>query len=91
VVEVAHGGPEALRVAVDFRPDVVVLDIGLPGMDGYEVARRLRQDPDLDALRVVGLSGYQPEPEGRRSREARFDGYLIKPVELARLETSLRP
>ena len=90
-VEVVHDGLDALRAAVDFQPDVVVLDIGLPGMDGYEVARRIRENPDLDGLRVVGVSGYRQEPEGKRSRDARFDCYLLKPVLLERLESCLRP
>jgi CheY-like chemotaxis protein/two-component sensor histidine kinase len=90
-VEVVHTGPEALLAATEFRPDVVVLDIGLPGMDGYEVARRMRLDPDLDGMRVVGVSGYRQEAEGPRSVGARFDDYLLKPLVLARLEASLRP
>jgi CheY-like chemotaxis protein len=90
-VEVAYGGPEALQLAVKFRPDVVVMDIGMPGMDGYEVASRMRQDPDLEGMRLVGVSGYREEAEGPRSRAARFDGYLMKPVLLAKLEATLRP
>jgi PAS domain S-box-containing protein len=89
-VKVVHDGLDALQAAVDFQPNVVVLDIGLPGMDGYEVARRIRENPDLDGLRVVGVSGYRPEPEGKRSRDARFDCYLLKPVLLERLEACLR-
>jgi CheY-like chemotaxis protein len=91
LVEVVHDGPEALLAAAEFHPDVVVLDICLPGMDGYEVARRFRQDPGLDGMRVVGVSGYRQEAEGPRSRRARFDDYLMKPVLLERLEASLRP
>jgi PAS domain S-box-containing protein len=90
-VEVVHTGPEALLAVSAFHPDVVVLDIGLPGMDGYEVARRMRQDPDLDGLRIVGASGYRQEAEGPRTRGARFDDYLLKPLVLARLKASLRP
>ena len=90
-VEVAHSGPEALVVVGEFRPDVVVLDIGLPGMDGYEVARRIREEPTLDGLRIVGVSGYRQEAEGSGSSHARFDSYLLKPVLLERLEASLRP
>jgi CheY-like chemotaxis protein len=90
-VEVVHTGPEALLAAAEFRPDVVVLDIGLPGMDGYEVARRIRQDPDFDGIRVLGVSGYRQEPESPRTLGARFDDYLLKPLLLARLEASLRP
>src|SRR5687768_14583168 len=58
-VEVVHSGRAALAAMVDFHPDVAVVDIGMPGMDGYEVARRMRQDPDLQGLRVVGVSGYR--------------------------------
>ncbi len=90
-VQVVHTGPEALLAMAESRPDVVVLDIGLPGMDGYEVARRIREDSSLRGLRVVGVSGYRQEPEGQRSRAARFDDYLMKPVLLAKLEASLRP
>ena len=90
-VEVVHTGPEALLAVAESRPDVVVLDIGLPGMDGYEVARRMRLDPDLDGLRVVGVSGYRQESEGPRTLGARFDDYLLKPSLMARLEASLRP
>jgi two-component system, chemotaxis family, CheB/CheR fusion protein len=90
-VEVVHTGPEALLAAAEFHPDVVVLDIGLPGMDGYEVARRMRLDPDLDGLRVVGVSGYRQEVEGPRTLGARLDDYLLKPLLMPRLEASLRP
>jgi CheY-like chemotaxis protein len=60
-------------------------------MDGYEVARQIRQDPDLDGMRVVGLSGYRQEPEGPRTLGARFDDYLLKPLLIEKLEASLRP
>ena len=90
-VNVVHSGVEALRAVSASRPDVVVLDIGLPEMDGYEVAGRMRQDPALQGLRVVGVSGYRQEPEGTLTRLARFDGYLMKPVLLATLEASFRP
>jgi PAS domain S-box-containing protein len=90
-VDVVHSGTDALLAVIDFRPDVVVLDIGLPGMDGYEVASRIRQDPKLEGMRVVGVSGYRQEPDGLRSRNARFDDYLMKPVLIAKLQASLRP
>jgi signal transduction histidine kinase/CheY-like chemotaxis protein len=80
-VRTAHTGPAALEESVAFRPEAVVLDIGLPGMDGYEVARRLRQLPQLRGARLVALTGYAQEEDRRRAREAGFNQYLIKPVE----------
>ena len=89
-IGVAHTGPDALEAAVDYRPDVVILDIGLPGMDGYEVARRIRQNPNLKDLRLVGVSGYPQETDSPLSEAARFDSYLRKPVLLDVLKTHLR-
>jgi CheY-like chemotaxis protein len=79
-VRTAADGPEALAVASAFRPDVVLLDIGLPGMDGYEVARRLRQIPECRSTFIAAVSGYG-QPEDRiRSQAAGFDEHLLKPV-----------
>ena len=64
-----------------FRPDVVLLDIGLPGMDGYEVARRLRAAARVGEVVLVALTGYGQEEDRRRSREAGFDRHLVKPVD----------
>jgi signal transduction histidine kinase/CheY-like chemotaxis protein len=80
-VRAAHSGPAALEAAVAFRPEAVVLDIGLPGMDGYEVARRLRTLPELAGALLVALTGYAQEEDRRRARAAGFNQYLIKPVE----------
>ena len=80
-VRAAHGGPEALAVAGDFRPEVVLLDIGMPGMDGYEVARRLRSSPDSRAALLVALTGWGQESDRRRAKEAGFDHHLVKPVD----------
>jgi PAS domain S-box-containing protein len=90
-VEVVHNGPDALRAAIDSRPDVVVLDIGLPGMDGYEVARRIRQEPRLDGMRVVAVSGYRQDRAKSNSERARFDHYLLKPVLIEDLKAHLLP
>jgi CheY-like chemotaxis protein len=87
-VQVRHNGLEALRCALEFRPDVAVLDIGMPVMDGYQIARLLRQQPVLAALRLVAVSGYQPRPESSLSLEARFDDYLMKPLQLPELVAS---
>ncbi len=86
----AYDGPEALHVARQFRPEVVLLDIGLPTLGGLEVARRLREDPDLTGALLVAVSGYGAEEDLRRSRDAGFDGHLIKPCGLEDLEKLLK-
>jgi PAS domain S-box-containing protein len=80
-VRTAHDGVAALEAAREFRPDIVLLDIGLPGMDGFEVARRLRREHGRQAI-LVALTGYGTDEDQRRSREAGFDYHLLKPVEL---------
>ena len=80
-VEVAHDGPSALARAATFRPEVILLDIGLPGMDGYEVARRLRGMPGFEAVTLLALTGWGQEEDRRRSLEAGFDHHLVKPVD----------
>ena len=87
--ETAHDGPAALAAARTFRPEVVFLDIGLPGMDGYEVARRLRADPATADAVLVALTGWGSEEDKRRSRSAGFDRHLTKPVEAAVIEAVL--
>jgi CheY-like chemotaxis protein len=88
-VRVAHSGPEGVDLAVAWRPDIVVSDIGLPGLNGFEVARRLREQPGLEKMRLVALTGYGSEEEQLRGREAGFDHYLIKPADPADLERVL--
>jgi signal transduction histidine kinase/DNA-binding response OmpR family regulator len=80
-VRVAHDGNAALEAARPFAPEVVLLDIGLPGLDGYEVARRMRSRPETAGALLVAVSGYGQEEDRRRSREAGFDHHLIKPVD----------
>jgi PAS domain S-box-containing protein len=80
-VQTALDGPAAVEAARAFQPDVALLDIGLPGMDGYEVARRLRREPGLKDVRLVAVTGYGREEDRLRSREAGFDHHLTKPVE----------
>jgi PAS domain S-box-containing protein len=79
-VRSAADAPSALEVASGFRPEVVILDIGLPGMDGYELARRLRVEEKGDTIVLVALTGYGQEEDRRRGAEAGFDHYLVKPV-----------
>jgi signal transduction histidine kinase len=78
----AGDGLEGVRLACAHSPDVALVDIGLPGIDGYEVARRLRQDPAARAIRLIALTGYGLEEDQRRVLEAGFDLHLVKPVEL---------
>jgi PAS domain S-box-containing protein len=85
-VTLAHDGPAALAAADAARPDLILLDIGLPGMEGYEVAARLRAAGHTRAG-LVALTGYGREDDVRRSREAGFDHHLVKPVDLAQLRT----
>jgi len=77
----AHDGPSALVAAREFRPAFVLLDIGLPGMDGYQVAARLRQDDDLRGAVIIAVTGYGQDDDLRRSREAGIDHHLVKPVD----------
>ena len=67
----------------------MLLDIGMPGMDGYEVARRIRQQPEFDDVTLIALTGWGQEEDRRRSREAGFDHHLIKPADIGALETLL--
>jgi signal transduction histidine kinase len=90
-VETAHHGHLALEVAPRFGPDVVLLDIGLPGLDGFAVCRRLRQHPVTARARIIAVTGYTQEEDRRRSREAGFDAHLVKPVDLDALEGLLGP
>jgi len=78
---VAYSGAVALESAREFRPDVVICDIGLPEMDGHEIARRLRHDPDFAPATLIALTGWGTEGEVRRTRESGFDFHLVKPVD----------
>jgi CheY-like chemotaxis protein/two-component sensor histidine kinase len=80
-VETAADGPQALARAATFEPEVVVLDIGLPGLDGYEVARRLRQAPRGDALLLIALTGYGQRGDQAQAQAAGFDRHLVKPAD----------
>jgi CheY-like chemotaxis protein len=79
-VRVAYDGHQALEIARDYRPQFVILDIVLPGMDGYEVARQLRGDPRLRDAVIIAASGYS-EDDYRRPEEAGFDHHLVKPID----------
>jgi two-component system CheB/CheR fusion protein len=88
-IRTAHDGLEAVDVAGTFRPELVLLDIGLPKLNGYEVARRIRQQPwGRDAI-LVALTGWGQDEDRRRSQEAGFNFHIVKPVEIAALEKLL--
>jgi PAS domain S-box-containing protein len=80
-VRLAHNGPEALKAAEQYQPDIIVLDIGLPGISGYEVARQLRQQPRFRETRLIAMTGYGQEEDFRRSMDAGFDQHVTKPVD----------
>jgi signal transduction histidine kinase len=86
---VAHDAPQVLELAHDFVPDVALLDIGLPAMDGYELAHRLRALPSWCNVRMMALTGYGQSSDHIRSKEAGFDHYLVKPISFATLESLL--
>jgi signal transduction histidine kinase len=88
-VTVAHDGPAALEAAARVHPEIALLDIGLPGMDGYEVGRRLRQDAGTGGPVLVALTGYGQEEDRKRSRDSGFAHHLTKPFEAAALERLL--
>ena len=89
VVEVAYNGPEGLAKAREFEPEVVLCDIGLPGMDGYEVARAFRADDALKRVFLVALSGYALPEDLQRAQEAGFERHLAKPPSIETLEELL--
>lgn len=86
---VAHSSTAGIALARQLRPDVVLCDLGLPCMDGLAVARSLRQETATALARLIALTGFNGEEDRRRSREAGFDGVLIKPVEWTALERVL--
>jgi CheY-like chemotaxis protein len=79
-VVVARTGPEGVKRASEWGPDVVLCDIGLPGLDGWGVARALRRDPATARARLIAVTGYGAEDDRRRSAEAGFEAHLTKPV-----------
>jgi CheY-like chemotaxis protein len=88
-VRTAYGGPEALDAAEAFLPAVVLLDIGMPGMNGYDVALRLREQPATRAALLVAMTGWGQDEDRRRSQEAGFYQHLVKPVDPGSLKDLL--
>jgi CheY-like chemotaxis protein len=89
-VRVVHSGQEGLAAAEQLDPHLVLLDIGLPGMDGYTVARHLRSADDTAGCVIAAVTGYGQDSDRQRSREAGIDHHLVKPVSLADLKRLLR-
>jgi CheY-like chemotaxis protein/two-component sensor histidine kinase len=88
-VQVSNDGPAALAAVKSFKPDVVLLDIGMPGMDGFEVARRIREDRDNDNLVLIALTGWGQVEDRNRTQAAGFDHHLVKPADITALQTVL--
>jgi PAS domain S-box-containing protein len=88
-VRVAHDGVQAMALATALQPELILLDLGMPGLDGFEVARRLRREAALGHPLLVALTGYGQEDDRRRTAEAGFDGHFVKPLDLAALERLL--
>lgn len=89
-VDVQYGGAAAVDAAASFRPDVVLLDLGMPNLDGYEVCRRIREQPWGKPMRLVALTGWGRTEDRERSREYGFDDHLVKPVTLASIKSMLQ-
>jgi CheY-like chemotaxis protein len=88
-IRVAYDGRTAIQAARLFRPQIVFSDIGLPGLTGHEVAQCLRQDPHLEGVYLVALTGFDAEEDHRAAQEAGFDAFLTKPVDLADVQEIL--
>ena len=88
-VRTAHDGLEGLEAAAAFAPEAILMDIGMPELNGYEACRRMRQEPWGKNIVIVALTGWGQDEDKRRSREAGFNGHLVKPVEPAAIEKLL--
>jgi len=81
----AHGGHQALEIAESFQPQIMLLDIGLPGMDGYEVCKTIRQTPWGRSIKIIAMTGWGQAEDRQRSNEAGFDAHLVKPVDIDKM------
>ena len=89
-IRLARDGHSALKAALEFRPDLVLLDIGLPGLSGFEVAEQIRREPTLAPIVLVALTGYGLDTDRQRSRDAGFDHHLVKPADYAEVQEILQ-
>jgi CheY-like chemotaxis protein len=90
-VHVAHSGHEGIAAACEATAEVVLCDVGLPDIDGYEVARRLRADARTATARLVALTGYDGDDEERKAHDAGFDRHVVKPIDPFQLESLIKP
>jgi CheY-like chemotaxis protein len=88
-VQVVHDGRSALSAIDAFRPGVVMLDLGMPDMDGYEVARRIRERPDSGGITLIALTGWGQDGDREVTRAAGFAHHIVKPAEIGALQTLL--
>jgi CheY-like chemotaxis protein len=88
-VQVTHDGPSALALLESFRPELVLLDIGMPGMDGYQVAARIRALPSQQETVLIALTGWGQSEDRERSRDAGFDDHFVKPIDISTLQSLL--
>jgi CheY-like chemotaxis protein len=88
-VRIARDGLEAVELARELRPQVVLMDIGMPRLNGYDATRRIREQPGGDAVVIIALTGWGQDADRVKSREAGCDGHLVKPVALPDLEKLL--
>ncbi|HKX39196.1 MAG TPA: response regulator, partial [Burkholderiales bacterium] len=89
-VRVEHDGPAALAAAAEFKPQVAFLDIGLPRLNGFDLARRLRELPAMNGAKLIAVTGWGQPADRQLATEAGFDDYMVKPVEIERIQAILR-
>ena len=88
-VQTVHDGAAALEAISSYHPDMVFLDIGMPGMDGVEVARQIRKLPNFEKVMLIALTGWGQAGDRNRTREAGFDHHLVKPAPISALRSLL--
>jgi CheY-like chemotaxis protein len=89
ITQEVHEGPPVVDDAKSFQPDAILLDIGLPGLDGYQIAKLVRQTSELSKVRLIAITGYGQQQDRQRSRQAGFDDHLVKPVQFDSLVAAL--